>query len=341
MTPARHFLAAMRKRSTLSRPFASAARDLAARRRSAHSVAERPRESALLERAGVGLHIAAAAPQLDPEPVRRAVRGRHLDDAREVVRVGRRVVALDHLVGAAVVRLDRAARVVVGPVRPLATGTEVPGVLAVAVGPLGRLVELRPDQGAREAGVVAHYLRLGIGLRPGARGRRRRGRLRGRGRLLLAVLLLLLLGLGLLALLLVVGGGLQAAGVGVGDSGTGGPATKFFQARSEGFGTATRIGGRPPGGHNRRTMPLTVLIVDDHATFRLTARLLLESEGYDVLGEAVDGADALRAARELSPEVVLLDVQLPDIDGFDVASRLTGSEDGPVVVLTSSRDGAD
>src|SRR5215218_4251067 len=87
-------------------------------------------------------------------------------------------------------------------------------------------------------------------------------------------------------------------------------------------------------------MPLTVLI-DDHATFRLTARLLLESEGYDVLGEAVDGAGALRAARELSPEVVLLDVQLPDIDGFDVASRLTGSEDGPVVVLTSSRDGAD
>src|SRR5215211_995148 len=222
MTPARHFLAAMRKRSTLSRPFARAARDLAARRRSAHGVAERPRESALLERAGVGLHVAAAAPQLDPEPVRRAVRGRQLDDAREVVRVGRRVVALDHLVGAAVVRLDRAARVVVGPVRPLATGTEVPGVLAVAVGPLGRLVELRPDQGAREAGVVAHYLRLGIGRRPGARGRRRRGRLRGRGRLLLAVLLLLLLGLGLLALLLVVGGGLQAAGVGVGDSGTGG-----------------------------------------------------------------------------------------------------------------------
>lgn len=88
-------------------------------------------------------------------------------------------------------------------------------------------------------------------------------------------------------------------------------------------------------------MPPTVLIVDDHPTFRATARLLLEAEGYDVLGEAGDGASALRSARELAPEVILLDVQLPDIDGFDVASRLLDSEDGPVVILTSSRDGAD
>jgi DNA-binding NarL/FixJ family response regulator len=88
-------------------------------------------------------------------------------------------------------------------------------------------------------------------------------------------------------------------------------------------------------------MKPTVLIVDDHPTFRLTARLLLESEGYEVIGEAGDGADAIRAARDLTPQLVLLDVQLPDIDGFDVASRLADGEDGPMIVLTSSRDGAD
>ncbi|MEA2255190.1 MAG: hypothetical protein QOG35_1235 [Solirubrobacteraceae bacterium] len=88
-------------------------------------------------------------------------------------------------------------------------------------------------------------------------------------------------------------------------------------------------------------MGTTVLIVDDHPTFRATARLLLEAEGYTVVGEAGDGMSGLRAAAELQPDVVLLDVQLPDIDGFDVAARLTGREDAPVVILTSSRDGAD
>jgi CheY-like chemotaxis protein len=90
-----------------------------------------------------------------------------------------------------------------------------------------------------------------------------------------------------------------------------------------------------------RAMSPTVLIVDDHATFRLTARLLLESEGYTILGEAEDGLTAIRKTRELEPELVLLDVNLPDTDGFDVAARLTGSEDAPMIVLTSSRDGAD
>src|ERR687886_2461413 len=91
-------------------------------------------------------------------------------------------------------------------------------------------------------------------------------------------------------------------------------------------------------------MSVTVLIVDDHPSFRASARTLLESEGYDVVGEAEDGASAIRAAAELHPDLVLLDVQLPDVDGFEVASRLTaGNGDGtaPAVVLTSSRDGAD
>ncbi|MGI8421963.1 MAG: response regulator [Gaiellaceae bacterium] len=89
-------------------------------------------------------------------------------------------------------------------------------------------------------------------------------------------------------------------------------------------------------------MSTTVLIVDDHPSFRATARILLQSEGYDVVGEAADGVSALRAARELEPDLVLLDVQLPDFDGFEVASRLRAFDGGgPHIVLVSSRDGAD
>ena len=86
---------------------------------------------------------------------------------------------------------------------------------------------------------------------------------------------------------------------------------------------------------------MTVLIVDDHPSFRASARLMLESEGYDVVGEAADGSAALLAAADLQPELVVLDVQLPDMDGFEVARRLTGGGGGPVVILVSSRDGSD
>jgi len=86
---------------------------------------------------------------------------------------------------------------------------------------------------------------------------------------------------------------------------------------------------------------MSVLIVDDHPSFRDTARALLRAEGFDVVGEAVDGASALEAARRLRPDLVLLDVQLPDVDGFAVAAELTGNGDGPIVVLVSSRDAAD
>ena len=84
----------------------------------------------------------------------------------------------------------------------------------------------------------------------------------------------------------------------------------------------------------------TILIVDDHATFRRSARLLLEAEGYRVIGEAEDGRSALSEAESLEPDVVLLDVFLPDLDGFEVASELTG-RGLAVVVLTSSRDSDD
>jgi CheY-like chemotaxis protein len=82
----------------------------------------------------------------------------------------------------------------------------------------------------------------------------------------------------------------------------------------------------------------TVLVVDDYLPFRESARELLESGGFDVVGEAEDGMAALRLAQQVRPEVVLLDVHMPDLDGFEVARRLAGLADPPVVVLTSSRD---
>ena len=84
-----------------------------------------------------------------------------------------------------------------------------------------------------------------------------------------------------------------------------------------------------------------MLIVDDHPSFRQSARLLLESDGWDVVGEAPDGKTALAAARELDPDLVLLDVQLPDLDGFEVLRRLRANGDAPAVVMTSSRDACD
>jgi two-component system nitrate/nitrite response regulator NarL len=82
----------------------------------------------------------------------------------------------------------------------------------------------------------------------------------------------------------------------------------------------------------------TVLIVDDHPAFRSAARALLEAGGFDVVGEAADGASALTAVAELHPEIVLLDIQLPDIDGFAVAEQLAEGDISPAIVLTSSRD---
>lgn len=85
-------------------------------------------------------------------------------------------------------------------------------------------------------------------------------------------------------------------------------------------------------------MERTVLIVDDHAEFRTSARALLTAGGWRVVGEAASGAEGLLLAARLRPEVVLLDIALPDQDGFGVAVALAQDPDPPHVVLVSSRD---
>ena len=87
-------------------------------------------------------------------------------------------------------------------------------------------------------------------------------------------------------------------------------------------------------------MPPTVLIVDDHAAFRASARALLEADGFVVVGEAADDREALDQARALRPDIVLLDIQLPDADGFTVAARLAAQGSRAAVVLISSHDAA-
>ena len=83
-----------------------------------------------------------------------------------------------------------------------------------------------------------------------------------------------------------------------------------------------------------------ILIVDDHDGFRAFARVMLEADGFTVT-EAATGAEATEAARIVRPGLVLLDVQLPDFDGFEVARRLAGQAGGPVIVLTSTREASD
>src|SRR3954453_1517393 len=93
-------------------------------------------------------------------------------------------------------------------------------------------------------------------------------------------------------------------------------------------------------GERIGTMLPTVLIVDDHDGFRSFARTILQAEGFDVVGDAGDGESALDAFARLHPAVVLLDIHLPGIDGFEVAEQLAELDEAPAVVLVSTRDAA-
>jgi DNA-binding NarL/FixJ family response regulator len=107
-----------------------------------------------------------------------------------------------------------------------------------------------------------------------------------------------------------------------------------------GNGVASRIAPQPALWDDD-DMPLRVLIVDDHAGFRAIARMLLQTEGFEVVGEAANGEEGLAHAYRVDADVALIDVQLPDMDGFAVAHQLTSDGIATQVVLTSSRDASD
>jgi DNA-binding NarL/FixJ family response regulator len=88
-------------------------------------------------------------------------------------------------------------------------------------------------------------------------------------------------------------------------------------------------------------MKETVLIVDDHPGFRHCARELLQSEGFEVVGEAGDARAAVRATGELRPDIVLLDVQMPGVDGIQAAKEIAELDGGAAILLVSSRDLSD
>jgi two-component system response regulator EvgA len=84
-----------------------------------------------------------------------------------------------------------------------------------------------------------------------------------------------------------------------------------------------------------------VLIIDDNSAFREAARQLLERSGFAVVAEAETGKQGVQQARMRSPDLAIVDVQLPDCDGFEVAEQLSGLSPAPLVILTSSLDGSD
>jgi DNA-binding NarL/FixJ family response regulator len=110
---------------------------------------------------------------------------------------------------------------------------------------------------------------------------------------------------------------------------------------NECLGTEEDSGAAGLTSNENPVRPTRVLIVDDHAPFRSIARQVLAAAGFFIVGEAADGAEAIRAFGVLRPDLVLLDVQLPDIDGFTVATVLTSRHHPPTVVLVSSRSGTD
>jgi DNA-binding NarL/FixJ family response regulator len=96
-----------------------------------------------------------------------------------------------------------------------------------------------------------------------------------------------------------------------------------------------------PAGLCNDLKTLRILIVDDDQRFRHAARALLEAQGFEVVGEAQDGKEALAASADLDPEVVLLDVSLPDADGLELAERFATKDGAPQIVLTSTRDASE
>jgi len=87
-------------------------------------------------------------------------------------------------------------------------------------------------------------------------------------------------------------------------------------------------------------MPLRVVLVDDDDRFRAAAQRALAADGIEVVAEVADGEGVFDAVATWQPDVVLLDITLPGIDGLEVARRLRAEPGGPIVVLISTRDAA-
>jgi two-component system, response regulator PdtaR len=115
--------------------------------------------------------------------------------------------------------------------------------------------------------------------------------------------------------------------------------------------TLTRSGRRQPEALNAKVpgfryalhvtkSPFNVVIAEDEALIRLDLREMLEEEGYVVAGEATDGEAAVKLAEELHPDLVIMDVKMPGLDGISAAERITANQVAPVIILTafSQRD---
>ncbi|MFC7343272.1 ANTAR domain-containing response regulator [Saccharopolyspora griseoalba] len=98
----------------------------------------------------------------------------------------------------------------------------------------------------------------------------------------------------------------------------------------------------PAAEDTREAKPVErrVLVAEDEALIRLDLVEMLREEGYEVVGEAGDGQEAVRLAEELRPDLVILDIKMPKMDGIEAASNIAGERIAPVVILTafSQRD---
>jgi DNA-binding NarL/FixJ family response regulator len=89
-------------------------------------------------------------------------------------------------------------------------------------------------------------------------------------------------------------------------------------------------------------MTVQVLIVDDQEPFRLAARMVVElTDGFEVVGEAETGEDSVRMAQELRPDLVLMDVNLPGINGLDATRQILSADEPPIVLLLSTYEEAE
>nr|WP_314141324.1 ANTAR domain-containing response regulator [uncultured Rhodococcus sp.] len=90
-----------------------------------------------------------------------------------------------------------------------------------------------------------------------------------------------------------------------------------------------------PGAHGTGKPPLRVVVAEDESLIRLDLVEMLREEGYDVVGEAADGQQAVELAVELRPDLVIMDVKMPRRDGIDAASEIAEKRIAPVVILTA------